>query len=283
MISPWQQRTWQQFLWMKNANKIPHAILLNGRLTENFAHLLAGSLFCQQPTPEQYPCTLCKPCTLLKAKTHPDMLDIIPDEKKIKIEAIRDISGKLSYSANQNSWKIVTIIDAHMMTLNAANALLKILEEPPANTVFILTTDAPSSIPATVRSRCEKWNVVNPLGEKASAADEKLLQDLLQFTTKQCGFYDLSQQWVKTDLPSLFHFFFECVADIARIHAYGKNAPSLYFGTKIEAIAPRMPLVKLFAFNDMLQQLWRDTLQVTNLNNALVVETIILNWNEALC
>ena len=90
---------------------------------------------------------------------------IIPKANAIKINSIRDIKKFLSLDFSELSYRIIIISDAHLMNEPAQNALLKNLEEPPANVVFILTTAYPSLLRETIRSRC--WNInFDPLAEK---------------------------------------------------------------------------------------------------------------------
>ena len=90
---------------------------------------------------------------------------IIPKANAIKINSIRDIKKFLSLDFSELSYRIIIISDAHLMNEPAQNALLKNLEEPPANVIFILTTAYPSRLRETIRSRC--WNInFDPLAEK---------------------------------------------------------------------------------------------------------------------
>jgi hypothetical protein len=94
---------------------------------------------------------------------HPDMHMLAPEEKengKIKIEAVRTCKEFLSHTSVHGYGLVVLITDAHTLTDEAANALLKSLEEPPENTLFLLTTPFPSSLPQTILSRCQTLQCV---------------------------------------------------------------------------------------------------------------------------
>jgi len=94
---------------------------------------------------------------------------IIPKANAIKINSIRDIKKFLSLDYSDLSYRVIIISDAHLMNEAAQNALLKNLEEPPANVIFILTTPYPSRLRETIRSRC--WNVnFDPLDEEEVAS-----------------------------------------------------------------------------------------------------------------
>lgn len=102
--------------------------------------------------------------TLLgRIDNHPDFLRIIPDRKtpksgqrSLRIEAIRNIIQRVSFKPFEGDRVIVLIEDMELMTIEAANALLKTLEEPPAPVLFLLITAAADKLPATIRSRCQK-------------------------------------------------------------------------------------------------------------------------------
>ena len=99
----------------------------------------------------------CKSCLMLKAGMHPDIELMGQDDKnKIGIEAVQNLIKKLKYSAyDPSSHRVVIIDNAETLTLPAQNALLKVLEEPPVSTTFILTAVSPVSILETIVSRCQ--------------------------------------------------------------------------------------------------------------------------------
>lgn len=99
----------------------------------------------------------CRNCKMAKAGNHPDILKVSPDEKgKIGIEAVQGLQKSLSLAKYQKEGTRVAIIeDAHTMTIPAQNSLLKVLEEPPANTLIILTATDKTSLLITILSRCQ--------------------------------------------------------------------------------------------------------------------------------
>lgn len=102
--------------------------------------------------------------TLLgRTENHPDFLQCLPDRKtpksgqrSLRIEAIRNIIQRVSFKPFEGDRVIVLIEDMELMTIEAANALLKTLEEPPDHVLFLLITAAVDKLPATIRSRCQK-------------------------------------------------------------------------------------------------------------------------------
>ena len=159
-IRPWQQAAFDQFVLRYRQDRFPHALLLCGAqfiAKTAFSQQLAEFLLCQDPR-QNAPCGQCKPCSLCRAGTHPDWLHIAPEEsgKSLSVATIRELQRRLGKTAQQCGNKLCTLSPAEAMTENAANALLKILEEPPQNTYFILVTHQLQRIAPTIVSRCQK-------------------------------------------------------------------------------------------------------------------------------
>ncbi|MCC7412792.1 MAG: DNA polymerase III subunit delta' [Gammaproteobacteria bacterium] len=172
MIYPWQARQWQRLADARRHNRLPHALLFSGPPGIGKRHLadtLAQSLLCALPAAADLPCGECKPCCLFLAGSHPDRLLVEPLEpgKAIRIDQIRDLVGFMALSRQYGRWKIVTLDPADCMNRSAANSLLKVLEEPPAGALFLLVTDRPHGLPATVRSRCQRVDVALPAAAEA--------------------------------------------------------------------------------------------------------------------
>ena len=163
---PWQADIWRQWLAQMRDQRLPHAILLAGLPglgKRTLARALAHYLLCEQPQATR-PCEECASCQLLISGFHPDWHQLEPESpgKAIKIDAIRRVNAQVQQSAQRGGYKLVLIWPAEAMNINAANALLKTLEEPEPNTQFILVSDQPSSLPATLRSRCQQWTLSPP-------------------------------------------------------------------------------------------------------------------------
>lgn len=138
--------------------RMPQALLLVGPQHLNvtaFAHHLAMMLSCQET---DAPCGSCSTCHLLQAGTHPDFQHVCPETKNgtIKIDQIRVLQDDVYISPKCGHRRVILIEPADKMNVASANALLKILEEPPPTVYFILVAEQLSTLPATILSRCQQ-------------------------------------------------------------------------------------------------------------------------------
>ena len=146
---------------LKNAldsGRIAHAYLFSGpRGTgkTSTARILAKALNCEQgPTAE--PCGHCHNCERITAGTSMDVLEIDAASNG-GIDQIKELKEQIAFTPVESRYKVYIIDEVHMLTTPAFNALLKTLEEPPAHAIFILATTDPQKIPATIHSRCQRF------------------------------------------------------------------------------------------------------------------------------
>ncbi|AEG01853.1 DNA polymerase III subunit delta' [Methylomonas methanica] len=159
-VYPWQQAVWQHLLSYKELQRIPQALLITGVSGIGKRHLAdayARALMCHTPLSDYADCGKCQSCKLFAAQTHPDFLQVEPDEpgKAIGIDKIRQLIVKLALKPQFETQRVVIISPADSLNNASANAFLKCLEEPTARTCLILLTEKPSRLPATIRSRCQ--------------------------------------------------------------------------------------------------------------------------------
>ena len=167
MIYPWQTRQWQQLAAQRQQNRLPHALLFQGPAgtgKKHFAHELAGALLCRQ-VEDGAACGGCDACKLLNAGTHPDLRVLAPTPPasstsanpvlSIKIDALRDMYRVLAETSQFGGYRVAIIEDADKMPVQAANSLLKTLEEPGRDTLLMLVSSHPQRLPVTIRSRCQ--------------------------------------------------------------------------------------------------------------------------------
>jgi DNA polymerase-3 subunit delta' len=159
--------------------RLAHAYLFHGESAigkRSTALRFAQALNCERDFPGEAidACGACRSCQQIEARTHPDFFVIEPDSElatpQIKIEQVREIEQQIMYRPLIGERKICLIDDADRMTIGAANALLKTLEEPPDHSLFLLITSRPAALPATIRSRCQSLRFATPARTQVEAA-----------------------------------------------------------------------------------------------------------------
>lgn len=139
--------------------RLAHAYLVVGAPRGN-AERLAEQVLCLLccESAGDRPCGECSACRRVMERTHPDMMWVEPRKKSrtIQREQILDIQQHVFHTSFEGGWKSVVLVNAERMNDVASNTLLKMLEEPPAATLFLLLTDTPESLLPTVVSRCQR-------------------------------------------------------------------------------------------------------------------------------
>ncbi len=212
---PWQSRAWQTVTAARGRGQLHHAWLLSGAEgvgKRSFARAWSAALLCERPDATQAACGSCQSCRMLASGGHPDAHLLSNDghlglcseaslqageglshwtpksssmRRDIAVDASRSLLDKLSVTSHRGGLRVVVIHPASDLSESAANALLKTIEEPPANTVLLFVTVFPQSLKQTIRSRCQQLRFATPArGEALSwlygaypAADAVLLDD----------------------------------------------------------------------------------------------------------
>ncbi|TDR81417.1 DNA polymerase III subunit delta' [Paludibacterium purpuratum] len=181
MRYPWQNDDWRRI--NQERERLPNAWLLTGLAgigKSAFAEELARSLLCDRPGPEHAACGECESCRWFALGSHPDYRRLSPlqddDEEKasrklpvIKIEAVREVIDFAHLTSHRHGQRVVMVEPAEALNPAAANALLKILEEPPADVLFLLVAHAPQRLLPTIRSRCRQFAMTAPARDTALA------------------------------------------------------------------------------------------------------------------
>ena len=165
-LYPWLEPYWGRLQGAIREARLPHALLISGPAGVGkrvLAMALARRVLCLQPDNENA-CGVCQSCQLFAAGTHADLqlIETLDDSKVIKVDQIRELIERNSLTPHIANIKVHLLQDVHLMNTNAANSLLKTLEEPSTNSLLILLTDRPENLTATIRSRCQQIQIATP-------------------------------------------------------------------------------------------------------------------------
>ena len=274
---------------LRNNNKLPHAFILTGLaadLTQQGLDFAAWALCAMQATATAA-CGQCHNCTLLAAHTLADFLQIEPDpanaNASIKIEQVRQL---IQFAATQPQFaakKIALIQQAESLNVQAANAMLKILEEPPDNLHIILITSSPKLLINTVLSRCPIFNLTQASAD--TALESQLLADLLAdlysiLVLKNILFVAVIEKWQRLANMELVSGLWLVIAELIN---YKLNKPCSYSNLvqpQLAELGQMQSLSALWPILDSITALRKYILLGRQVNSQLFLENLLHNWSE---
>ncbi|TBV09364.1 DNA polymerase III subunit delta' [Phytopseudomonas dryadis] len=318
-VYPWQAALWQQ---LAGRAQHAHAYLLHGPAgigKRAMAERLMALLLCQKPADLQ-PCGQCKSCHLLAAGSHPDNFILEPEEadKPIKVDQVRVLVNFVVQTAQLGGRKVVLVEPAEAMNLNAANALLKSLEEPSGDTVLLLISHQPSRLLPTVKSRCVQQACPLPdatasllwLAEALPDSSEEERHELLYLAAgsplaaarmqaqgvreqralvvegvkkllkQQISPSQLAESWNAVALPLLFDWFCDWSQRMLRYQLTEdeEGLGQADMRKVVQYLAQKTPQGKVLQIQDWLLQQRQKVLGKANLNRALLLEALLVQW-----
>lgn len=317
-LYPWQKGQWQALGARIADGRLPHALLLLGTAGVGklaFSRFLAQSLLCEQPEAHQA-CGRCRSCLLFAAGTHPDYLQLQPEEagKDITVGQIRDLVEYQSLTPKYGRAKIVVIEPADRMNINAANALLKTLEEPGRDTVLLLVSARPALLLPTIRSRCQSLSfpachdgealawLSQRLGDAATArllltlsggaplqalalAEEGMLErrallfnEFEQLVQGRLDPVAVAGRWMEVPLQDCLRTLYSWSADMVRLRAAGtvSHLENPDLRERLQAAAEQVDLVELVRRVERVQEFMRYVRGQLNVQMSL--EDLLLDW-----
>lgn len=316
---PWQQALWQQ---LAGRTQHAHAYLLHGPQgigKRALAERLMALLLCQRPV-NLNACGQCKSCLLLAAGSHPDNYVLEPEEadKPIKVDQVRDLVSFVVQTAQLGGRKVVLIEPVEAMNINAANALLKSLEEPSGDTVLLLVSHQASRLLPTIKSRCVQQACPLPsaeqslawLGQALPEYDEQERLDLLTLAAgsplaavtlhaqgvreqralvvdgvkkllkQQASPSQLAEAWNAVPLLQLFDWFCDWSNLILR-YQLTEDEEGLGLSDMrkvVQYLAQKSAQGKLLEIQDWILAHRQKVLAKANLNRVLLLEALLASW-----
>ncbi len=314
---PWQINQWQKLLEATEKQRLPHALMLvcqNHAEALIFAESFATFLLCHK---EPKPCGECHHCQLLRAKSHPDFMLISPEKADgpIKIDQIRELVQAAHETSMQGGYRIIVIQKAHLMNQNAANALLKTLEEPASKTLLMLISEQNQRLPATILSRCQKiyfekpdrevaltwlaaqWNVACPTllldlseGSPLHALElaksdfmkirEDLYKGLAELSENKVDPIAMSATVQAYDMSLIYRLLINALRDMLR-YQLGQGKASLIntdFSDLFAKFATRILTKNLLSYLDLVEKAYKNYMISQSLNKLLLIEELFIRW-----
>ena len=325
MIYPWQDRQWQQLLQQRQQSRLAHALLLQGPAgtgKKHFARELASGLLCSQPADNGTACGRCASCALLSAGTHPDLHRLAPTPPanstssnpvlSIKIDALREVYQALSETSQFGGYRVALIEDAEKMQSQAANSMLKTLEEPGAETLLVLVSSHPHHLPVTIRSRCQsirfhvpetavaaEWLGAGDVGDAGTAIrvahgapllareymenhveHRELLVRALNAASRGESAIQYAQKLATMPRERLLVWLLDWVGDLGRLLTCGSEAALVNEDQRgaLEARARGANTAKVFGLIDQINALKRA--EGIALNPQLLWENLLISWEN---
>ena len=232
-IFPWHEDAWRQL--QAFGDRLPHALLFHGPAgtgKTRFADAFAQALLCEKPAAGEpdssgHACGVCASCGWFSQYSHPDFRRVRPEileegddadgeaedadtrktarsakapSKDIRIDQIRALADFMNVSTHRQGKRVVLMYPAEALNAASANALLKTLEEPPPNTVFLLVSNSLDRLLPTILSRCRKFALPMPSADQALAwLKTQGVADAESLLAQQGGAPLAAQDWAHSD------------------------------------------------------------------------------------
>ena len=318
---PW----FNQYLVHLDLELLHHAFLIGGKEgvgKKQFSLHLSQLILCKEKN-EYMSCNSCQPCKLFNTSNHPDFYTIKMEEgkKKISINQIKELQTNFYESSFLNGNKIFLIENAEFLSKDASDSLLKVLEEPPENTHFIITSHRAKQLSATIQSRCSEVFINNPPKQEIenwlrqeNTSDENVklalnlaldrplkitelldnnildsrnnfINEMSQLIKKGKNIISLSEEWPKDKRALVFklEWMSNLMMDAIRYQMTGDEKE-----IQIDTSAISMYLGQKVEFNILFElltetnTLWSLFTEGTNLKEEYQLQSLFVNWENKL-
>jgi DNA polymerase-3 subunit delta' len=319
---PWQNQQWHVLHEARQQGRLAHGLLFTGPRglgKKHFAQTFATALLCELPSNVGLACGTCRSCQLIAAGTHPDLVHIEPaeDKKIIGVDQIRELVQFMTLKSQYGRHKVIIIEPAEAMNVNAANSLLKTLEEPSADSILMLVTSRPAQLPATIRSRCQEVHFGRASVEQAESwmrqqptlnanpglwlelADGAPLQalelaieggseqrslwlgDLVQLASCKADPIAMAAKWLTMDPKNSLYWLHRWLTDMVRYKAVSEppHVANPDVVKQLVTLADPLTVAQLYRLLDRVGAGLRQ-LEANN-NPQLVLEDILIQWFDS--
>lgn len=326
-LYPWQQDVWHDLVRRQHGSGLPHALLLSGGDgigKHELALHLGRWLLCQQAAAQSLTeaCGQCHSCQLWQAGSHPDFMLCQPEDssRQIRIDGVRRVNEFLAQTPQISHCQVVVVRPVEVMNINAANALLKTLEEPAGESYLILETERFGSVLPTIRSRCQRLVLQTPpqpqalqwlqqqgvaadtavqalrlchgaplaaqqwLTQNTAAAQQQWLLQLRQWSLGEVPLQAVSEAWGKLELSDVTSWFYTVLSDCIKA-ALGVPPAQQLLGGEVQQLCDCATLdrAKLLTLQAEIQSVLGHLLSgMGNYNKQLLCESLLLQWQDLL-
>lgn len=320
-LLPWHIEPWRMLIERQRQGRLPHALLLCGPAgigKDHFARTLVRAMLCETPQPDGQPCGTCRGCLLNAAGNHPDSRIVgLPEDKKvIGVDQIRELREYLGLKSHYAGYRTVLISPAEQMNTQAANSLLKTLEEPPARSLLILAAGNAGQLPATVRSRCQRvifsvppldmaqrWLSERiephhdpalllslaggaPLAALEIARSGKmeqrlaLFEDFEKLARRQCSPVALAGTWLKLEPQETLYWMQGWLSDMIRLKSTSRPPALINQDLRpgLQNMAAMLDLQMMYRQLDRVTEAAR--LAAGQVNAQLLMEDVLIAWQD---